>query len=56
MVTKIFSMDEKTVKRLEDDAEKLHLGKSAFLRFLVWKWYHDQKKINNERQEGCTSG
>ena len=41
-----FSLDEETVKKLEEESKSLHLGKSAFLRYLVWS-YHRGRKRNN---------
>jgi hypothetical protein len=38
-----FSFDEKTKKILELEAEKLHLSRSGFLRFLIWNY---NKKSN----------
>lgn len=39
-----FSFDTGTIEILKQESSKLHLGKSAFLRFLIWN-YHNQKSI-----------
>ena len=44
--TKTFSLDEDTIKKLEQDSRSLHLGKSAFLRFLIWSY--DSKGRSNQ--------
>lgn len=40
-----FSLDEETIRKIERDAQSLHLGKSAFLRFLVWSYSNKTSKF-----------
>lgn len=39
-----FSFDEETVKKLEAESKILHLGKSAFLRYLIWSYHRGRKQ------------
>lgn len=41
-----YSFDKETIKILEQESNELHIGKSAFLRLLIWK-YHNNKKSSN---------
>ena len=43
-----FSLDDSTNLKIIEESAKLHINKSAFLRFLVWKYVNDNKKIGNE--------
>jgi hypothetical protein len=45
-----FSLDEETIQKIEQDAKSLHLGNSAFLRFLIWSY--DRKNNSSINQGG----
>jgi len=51
MVMKTFNMDDQTAKKLQEEALKLHISRSSFLRFLVWRWSHEQEKTTNNIRE-----
>ena len=37
-VLQTFSLDEPTIEKIDQDAKKLRLNRSAFVRFLVWNY------------------
>ena len=46
-VNKTFSLDKETINVIERESKELHIGKSAFLRLLIWN-YHNNKKENTK--------
>lgn len=46
-INKTFSLDNETVEILEKESKQMHVGKSAFLRLLIWR-YHKNKKVWRE--------
>jgi len=52
MAGRIFSFDDQTVTKIKEESEKLHLCRSAFLRFLVWTYVNDCKGLENKRGGG----
>ena len=44
MLKKTFSLDESSIEKLKEEAQSLHLGDSAFLRYLIWSYDSQNKK------------
>ena len=46
MVKKTFNLDDETIEKIAQDSQALHIGKSAFLRFLVWSYNRNKSDSN----------